>query len=354
VRFAGVVNGTTVTGSAALRAYTATRAFIANGNVGQLADFLNRSVNVTGKGGGFVRNGGLPETFFVLNPQFTEVWSHGNSSNSTYHSMQVQLTKRLSNGFTTQSSYTWSRGLGFDGGDTITNPRNPRNLALDKQLLPYHRTHVIMSNGIYELPFGPGRPFLADAPAVVQRLVERWQFGGVFNWSSGAPLTVAAPISAVWESTSGMTPNIVGDFPKNVGKVTKVANGVAYFPGLLQTNDPAGAGVSPLNGLSGSFSNRAITDSQGQLLLVNPAPGQIGNLGLRTIEGPALVNFDVNLVKRVRITESKEFEFRIDALNVLNDPQFANPNVNINNTSFGRIISARGNRRFVINARLNF
>src|SRR5205085_6134961 len=56
---AGVVNGTTITGSAALRAFTSTRAFIANGNVGGLADFLNRNSSVTGKGGGFVRNSGL-------------------------------------------------------------------------------------------------------------------------------------------------------------------------------------------------------------------------------------------------------------------------------------------------------
>ena len=68
---AGVVNGTTVTGSASLRAYTNTRAFIANGSLVQLADFLNRSTSMTGQGGGFVRNSGLfPENFFVLNPQF--------------------------------------------------------------------------------------------------------------------------------------------------------------------------------------------------------------------------------------------------------------------------------------------
>ena len=351
---AGVVNGTTVTGSAALRTYTATRAFIANGNVGQLADFLNRSVNVTGAGGGFVRNGGLPETFFVLNPQFIDVRLHGNPSNSTYHSMQVQLQKRLSNGFSSQTSYTWSRALGATDSDANITPVDPKNLAREKQLLAYQRTHVVTTNGIYELPFGPNRQFLGDAPGFVQRLVERWQFGGVLNWSSGAPLTVSSPVSTIWESTVGMTPDIVGEFPKASGKVTKVANGVTYFPGLLQVLDPSGAGVSGLNGLSGSFSNRAITDADGRLLLVNPVPGKIGTLGQKWIEGPALVNFDVNLIKRVRITESKEFELRVDALNILNDPQFANPNVNINNTSFGRITTARGNRRFVINARLNF
>src|SRR5207249_12078025 len=136
--------------------------------------------------------------------------------------------------------------------------------------------------------------------------------------------------------------------------VTKLSNGVTYFPGLLQITDPAIAGVSSLNALNGSFSNKAIADSQGNLFLVNPAPGQIGNLGLRWIQGPALLGLDVNVIKHVRITETKEFEFRVDANNVLNHPNFGNPNLNIDSTSFGRITSASGNRRFVMNLRLNF
>ena len=124
---AGVVNGTTVTGSAALRAFTSTRAFIANGNVGQLADFLNRNTAVTGKGGGFVRNSGLfPENFFVLNPQFNNVTLNSNPGSSTYHSLQVQVTKRLSQGFTNSTSYTWSRAIGENDGDGAIDYRDPK------------------------------------------------------------------------------------------------------------------------------------------------------------------------------------------------------------------------------------
>jgi hypothetical protein len=153
------------------------------------------------------------------------------------------------------------------------------------------------------------------------------------------------------------TPNIVGDFPKSSGQVTKVSNGVVYFAGIQQIADPAGTSVSSLNGLSGSFSNKAVTDSQGRLLLVNPAPGTLGTLGLKWIDGPPALGMDVNLIKRVRITESKEFEFRIDVSNVLNHPNFDNPDTNINSTSFGRISSMAGNpgnRRFTLNLRLNF
>lgn len=376
---AGVVNGTTVTGSAALRTYTSTRSFIANGNIGQLADFLNRSTSITGKGGGFVRNGGLAENFFVVNPQYNTATVHGNLSNSTYHSLQSQVTKRLSNGFTTQASYTWSRAMGAWDTDQALNTRDPRNISLDKTLLNYHRTHAFTSNGTYELPFGPGRPLLSNAPGFIQRLVERWQFGGIFSVSSGPPLTIVAPVTTIWQDTrvpaaspagtaaAGYnTPNIVGNFPKDFGKVTKLPNGVTYFPGLQQVNDPAGAGVTALQGLNGQFGNKAIADASGNLLLVNPAPGQVGSMGLRWIEGPGRIGLDMNMIKRVRITETKDFEVRIDVVNVLNSPQFGyntnrdtqdNPfllNLNMNSGDFGRFTDAQGARRFTLAGRFNF
>ena len=371
----GPINGTTVTGSASLRANNNTRAFIANGSIGQLADYLNRNTSVTNQGGCFVRNSGLfPENFFVLNPQFNSVTRHGNLSNSTYHALQVQLTKRLARGFTSSGSYTWSRSLGTDiingAEDQVVNSRDPRNRSLDKALLTFHRTHLLTTNATVELPFGPGRQFLGNSPGFVQRLVERWQLGGIFSWSSGPPLTISAPIASIWQTTtatpSGMTPNIVGDFPKSSGQVTKLPNGVTYFPGLKQITDPSVAGVTSLQGLNGQFSNKAIVDSQGQLLLMNPAPGQVGSLGLRWIDGPPHVGFDANLIKRVKITESKEFELRVDVVNVLNHPNFGyntnrdtqnNPfllDLNINSPNFGRFTDAQGARRFTLGARLNF
>jgi len=358
----GVVNGTTLKGSAALRQNATTRNMIANGNVGALANFLNTSTTGTGEGGGLLRRNGFPENFIVVNPQFSDVTLHGNPGNSTYHSLQLQVTKRLSNGLTNQTTYTWSRNLGEADGDGGATYRNPRNRSLDKSLLGFHRTHDLTSNGTYELPFGPNRPFLKNASGLVQRLVERWQLGGIFSWGSGPPLTITAPITTFTYSTTtnNLTPNIVGDFPKSAGKITKVANGVVYFDGLQQIPDPSRSNVTALQATQGAFSNKAITDSQGRILLVNPEPGTLGNLGMRWIEGPSNLGLDVDLIKRVRIKETKEFEFRVDAINVLNHPNFTefggtnNPNLSINSTSFGRITAATGNRRWVFNARVNF
>src|SRR6267142_269670 len=344
----GVVNGTTITGSQALRLNTNTRSFLANGNVGQLADFLNRSTNFTGQGGGILRNAGLPDNFVVTNPQFNTVGIVSNPGTSTYHSMQLQITKRLSQGFTNQTSYTWSRGLVEADNDEAATYRNPRNRSFDKALLSFHRTHAIQTNGTLELPLGPDHALLGNAPAWLSRLVERWQLGGIFSWTSGAPLTITAATSS-WIQLVNQTPAVVGDFPKNAGRVVRTSTPgvVTFLNGFQQVNEPSLASVNTTDSLRGQFSNYAIADSQGRVVLMNPAPGQLGNLGQRWIEGPARLGLDMNLLKRVRITEAKEFELRVDAINILNKPQWELPpaaNLNIDDTNFGRITNAIGSR----------
>jgi hypothetical protein len=343
-----------VTGSAALRANTTFKTLIANGSVGQFAQTLNNSTTITNVAGGLVRNGGFPENFIVANPQFNGVTLNGNPSNSTYHSLQLQLTKRLSHGFQNSFAYTYSRTIGENDNDAALNYLNDRNRSTMKSLLGFHRTHDFRSNGTYELPFGPNRPFFKNAPGWLSRVVERWQLGGIFGFSSGAPMTITAATSTFNQFTSG-TPMVMGKFPKSMGSITEQPGGVVnYFAGLKQIQDPAISGVTTSQTLASSFSNFAIADANGTPLLVNPTPGTLGNLGLRWIEGPKTLNLDMNLVKRIKIAETKEFEMRMDAINILNHPLFAAPNLNIDSTTFGRITTATGSRTFVLNARVNF
>ena len=104
-----------------------------------------------------------------------------------------------------------------------------------------------------------------------------------------------------------------------------------------------------------AFSNKAIVAPNGQIVLVNPQPGEVGTLGYATIKGPSSLGLDMNIIKRFNIDERRQFEFRLDAINVLNHPNFANPNTNINGVNtFGRITAATGSRRFVVNTRINF
>lgn len=139
-----------------------------------------------------------------------------------------------------------------------------------------------------------------------------------------------------------------------MGKITKLSNGVVYFDGFTQIPDP-GFTVPFVNGLNAGYTNKTIVGRNGQVVLVNPQPGEIGTLGYATLRGPRSVNFDMNLIKRFKIDETKEFEFWLDAINLLNHPNFGNPNTNINGTNtFGRITTATGSGSFVINSRINF
>jgi hypothetical protein len=177
---AGVVNGTTLTGSQAFRISTATRAFIANGDVGSFAAYLNNTTNFTNSAGGIVRNAGLPENLITGNPQFNTgnpgtTTLPGNATfitniaDSTYHSMQLELNKRLSKGFTTQTSYTWSKSIGISDEDGGIVFRTLRDRSLNRGPLGLDRTHQIISNGMFSLPFGPNRMLLSNEPGRDQR-----------------------------------------------------------------------------------------------------------------------------------------------------------------------------------------
>src|SRR5207302_2133770 len=139
-----------------------------------------------------------------------------NSGSSTYHSMVLVMNRRFAHGFTNQTSYTWSRNIGEQDEEATVTYRDPRNRSLNKQLLGYHRTHDFRSNGIWQLPFGPGQRLLGGASSWVSRVVERWQLGAILSVSSGAPLSIGAPVSTFTATSNQNSPNIVGDFPKSM------------------------------------------------------------------------------------------------------------------------------------------
>jgi hypothetical protein len=158
----------------------------------------------------------------------------------------------------------------------------------------------------------------------------------------------------LWQTGTANSPVALQAIPTSAGKVTPVNNGITYFPGWTQVKDPAINSLTSLSGVNTSSTNLAIQDANGNIVMQNPASGTVGNVGRNTITGPNVVGFDANAIKRVRVTEGKELEFRLDIVNVLNHPNFANPVTNINSTSFGQITSATGSRRFTFTARVNF
>ena len=363
IRIGGVTVGTNGSGSTALRRFGRTDNLIADGEVAELAEFMNNTSTGTGVPGGWLRTNGFPENFIMVSPQFDDAQIWGSGDNSTYHSMQLQVRKRLSSGLSGQFSYTWSKALGTSigtgtstgGGDNdTTTALDPRDRSLMKARLGFDRTHAWNAHGTWELPFGPGRLIGSGAPSVVARVIEGWQLSSIFTYSSGAPMSIRADSRTVTANQAQSTPHLIGNLPKDFGEVNVNSSGVIdYFTGLSRVTTTGIFGADPDN-LARDYSLRNIVDSSGNVILTHADPGSVGNLGLRYLSGPGLLGVDVAMQKSVQISEGTRFSIRADVINILNKPQWGGPNADMGSRNFGLITSATGQRTFTINARIDF
>ena len=223
--------------------------------------------------------------------------------------------------------------------------------------MSFHIPHVLRNSAVVELPFGPGRKFLNGGNGFISRLVEKWQFGVIYNQFAGSPLGLSNTVTS-FNQFNDNTPVLVGPFPANLGKVKKVNDGIVFFNGLQQIPDPSVANITTLQGLQARSTLRAITDSSGRLLLVNPTAGQLGTLQQFYLKGPGTFRLDVNMVKRFKIRENWDFEVRADVIGLTNTPQiddYTNQiTIDMNSANFGRITNTGGARIIVIGARINF
>jgi hypothetical protein len=316
-----------------------------------------------------------------VNPQYLVATEHCSCTNSEYDAMIVQFQKRLSSGFVFQFNYSFSKALGVAGGSGTggsslgdngnTAFRNPRDWGLDKQIQPFNQKNAFKASGTYELPFGPARAYVHGG--MLGKLLEHWQVGGILTLTSGTPLTITASSATTFtyqvnsQGGVGIPPNaaeVVGALPSNIGSVTKTGNGVIFFRTLTQVKDPSIASLTSQSGLAASSVMYALARN-GQVLIQNPVPGQLGNLGLDSVTGPSLFDLDMDLLKDTRIHERFILEFRADAISITNTPHFGPPTTDINSTTFGRITAVAngtagtpavytGGRVFVMNLRLSF
>ena len=364
---ATLVVGTNVTGSEALRRHASFRTDIANGNFVGVARLLSTTnigtVQPPLTNAGLLRSSGLfPPNFIVTNPQFNTIDYRTNSDSSNYHSLQTQVTLRPTRGINYQATYTWSRSLGV-----IAGFRDLQNQRADYTLLSSHRTHDFRSYGTFELPFGPNKLLGGSSSGWLARLIEGWKVGTIFNMTSGGPLNVTgrSTLYALNTTATNGTPDIVGPFPRK-GKVVWPLNPGDIFGNFFgqqykRVPDPACANVAA--NLTQWCTNTALADANGNIVLRNAAAGEVGTLGLRTIEGPGRWDLDADLQKSIQIAESKRLTFRLDAGNVFNHPTPGAPipgatynpvNLNINSGTFGEINTKTGSRTVQAQARFEF
>ena len=114
--------------------------------------------------------------------EFTGITAADPDGYSWYHSLQFLTERRFQNGFTAQFNWVWSKFM------EATSFNNGSDLMPEKLISDQDRTHVFHLTGVYELPFGKGKPLLSGAHGILQTLVGGWQADTMWQHQTGAPL----------------------------------------------------------------------------------------------------------------------------------------------------------------------
>ena len=204
-----------------------------------------------------------------------------------YNALQVKFQRRFANNFSFLNAYTYGKSIDItsdnDGTVTLTNVYNP---GYNRGPSDYDITHTFSSSFIYEFPWAR------------QYWYGGWQVTGLLLLRGGLPLTIT--------QTQGVQSTGTGNRPK------PVCGGLATNPTIDMWFDPS-CFVSPTD-ITGTY----------------------GNAGRGIVRGPGSFNIDASLIKNTKIG-NVQTEIRIEAFNLLNHAQFANPNTTFGNAAFGQI-----------------
>ena len=237
--------------------------------------------------------------------------------NSTYHSLQLKLERRLTRGLYLLSSFRWQKMLTDAdsnwGSFFAPRARDHYNRQLEKAISPSDLAARFVSGFMYELPFGPGKLLAGGTTGVAAKVLGGWQINGIITYQTGNPIAVVGP-------------DTTGNFARR--PIPNVVAGVNQL-GVTSNFDP-GRGDQYLN--PAAFST--------------PDSFTFGNapaiLGVRTFP---FYNENVGLLKRTNITERVNIEWRIEFFNLLNRVRFGSPLGVVGAPNFGTVAGAGNNAR---------
>lgn len=248
------------------------------------------------------------------------------TATSSYNSMQAVYNHQISAGLTVTANYTYSHCLSDEADISERLPYRAQflagfGIAGDYTTCVDDATHVFHASGGYDLPFGQGKEFLSNANPTVKKVVGGWSLNYIFSYQSGQPFTVPSAVS----TTGGFTADadIVGNQYAGAKTVSHWLNASAF------ANPPAYDGSA--------------NDDQG-----------FAPLGWKQNQsrGPGFFNIDSSIFKNLPLKgESTYLQFRAEAYNLLNHPEFSNPasgNLAYTNPSaFASITSLRNANRIL-------
>ncbi len=252
-----------------------------------------------------------------------------NSASSIYHSMQVSLEKRLSQGFSMGMHYTWSAFI--DDASEIFNPQpageiatpqDPFNRRADRARSSYDRPHRFSGNAVYELPF------FRERKGLTGHFLGGWQANAFFTLQSGTPFTV-----------------LNGADPAGVLQGIDSLVGNAIRPNLNTTLDLSGMNLIEIRAAGGASLFSALAAGQ-----------RTGNVGRNTLRADGIANLDFGFIKNTRIVEGHNLQFRAELYNLTNTRNFGTPTSTINSGAnfLNQWATNGGNRRIVMALRYTF
>ena len=268
-------------------------------------------------------------------PQYSAGYGAGLSSsfvpwaNSIYHAAQLSLEKRFSQGLQFVFTYTFqkslddssigSSGYSFLVGGVATsqpNARDPNNLRLDRSLSAFSIPQIAQLSLIYELPFGHRRRYGSDVNGIVNAIAGGWQVNGIYRVDNGLPIQL------------GLCGGCSLSLPTYGNQ----------YPDLL----------APLRIAGNGNLNQYFADPE---VAVKPVPYTDGNAPrvLSNARMPGTNNLTASLFKEVPLTfrEGARLQVRLEAFNVFNRVQFAAPDTNVGDATFGQITTQANQPRQV-------
>jgi len=245
------------------------------------------------------------------------------ASSSNYHSLQVSATRRFTRGLQFGASWTWSKAMDFNDGDTDSVSTLVPVRIWNYGLASFDRTHVLKVNWLWDVPnSGASNPW-------ARRVLDGWQVSGIASFVSGAPLGVG------FSTTTSI--DITGS-PTDGARIVVTGNPV--LPKSERT-----------------FSRNFRTE-----VFQLPARGTYGNSAKTLIRGPGINNWDIAVFKNIAIREPFRLQFRSEFYNAFNHTQFSaldttarfDPAGNQVNARFGEFTASRSPRQIQFALRFSF
>lgn len=239
--------------------------------------------------------------------------------NAGYNALSIKATRRFSQGVSVIGSYTWSKsiddtsGIRTQGFDTLY-PQNSDCIACERGRSSFDVRHRVVASVLYDLPIGKGRKWNISN-RLLNGVIGGWEAGGILTLQSGVPgsLTIGGVDNA---STSD------GGYDR-----------------------PNSTGISPY--LNNPTPSRWLNPAA----FAEAPPGFFGNVGRDTIQGPRIANLDAEVHKQFKMpfNENHLLQFRLEAFNSTNHPNWGMPNLNViaSHQAFGTISSTQTSMRQV-------